>query len=999
VCRYPRDLSALTATCQRRLSWLAVPWCLLFLSLARPAATQSRFDVWTTENGLPQNSINDIVQTRDGFLWLATYGGLVRFDGLRFVLFDRSIDGIESQRIRRLLEDRAGTLWAASEEGMLIRYRDGRFTSFSSEHGLPAANPVRFDESADGALWITSRTRVTRFDGGRAVSFASADFPAFARMTLSPYVQDVWWSQDESGLHVFLDGQEKRYLIDADVLRTGVTGVNRDRAGNVWVRTKGAGVVKIGGGRPERYTTRQGLPADDVQGHFEQDRHGRLWLGSLDGRIVRISNGTRELVSEAGLLTLFEDREGSVWLGTSAGLLRVRDFSVTARTQRDGLSSNLVYSILQARNGAVWIGTWGGGLNRYEKDRFSTSTAAHGLGSDYITSIHEDRSGRLWVGTTVGVRYLANDRFEPYEGGGLLGGQVWAIHEDRAGRLWFGTDTGLVRLADGRLTHWTARDGLSHDRISSLFEDRSGALWIGAFEGLTRLAGDTFTTYGRTEGFVGTHVRAIHEDRDGVLWVGTYDSGLYRLAGERLTRYTRRQGLHDNGIFQILEDDQGYLWTGSNRGIARLSRQELNDVADGRRRSVTPIVIGTQDGLLSLEANGGRQPAGWKTPDGRLWFPTMGGVAIVDPSAVLVNTHPPAALIEELQVEGRPADFTTAVRVPAGGSTFAIRYTAPSFIRPEDIRFRYRLDGLDDDWIEAGDTRTVTYHLIPPGEYVFRVIAANRHGIWNTTSASVRIVVLPPFWRTWWFAALVVGAVLAIALTGHGIRVRQLRREHARQTAFSRQLIDSQELERRRIANEMHDSLGQELAIIRQRARTASEQPADRDAVGKELEEIAGVAERIDAEVQAIAHGLRPYQLDTIGLSKTLDRMAHRVASAGRITCVTDIARIDDALPAGSQIHIYRIVQESLNNVVKHSKATQVQVTVARERNSLKVRVEDNGIGFRSPDRDGASAVDHGFGVTGMRERALMLGGMMEIQTSPGGGTTVSVAVPLESDQ
>ena len=998
MCRGPRDLSALTATRQRRLSCLAAPWCLLFLSLASPAATQSRFDVWTTENGLPQNSINDIVQTRDGFLWLATYGGLVRFDGLRFVVFDRSADGIESQRIRRLLEDRAGTLWAASEEGMLIRYRDGRFTSFSGEHGLPAANPVRFDESADGSLWITSLTSVTRFDGERAVTFTAADFPALAARTGPPSL-DVWWNHDQKGLHVLIDGQVKTFVIDAGLLGGGVTGVNRDRAGNLWIRTSGAGVVRIGDGRTERYTTREGLPADSPQEGFFADRHGRVWLSSQDGRIHRISNGTRELMGESGLLTLFEDREGSIWLGTWAGLFRVRDFSVTHRTRRDGLSTNNVYSILQSRSGAIWIGTWGGGLNRYESDRFSTYTAAHGLGSNHITSIHEDRSGRLWVGTTVGVRYLANDRFEPYEGGGLLGGQVWAIHEDRAGRLWFGTETGLVRLADGRFTHWTTRDGLSHDRISSLFEDRSGALWIGGFEGLTRLAGDRFTRYAKAEGFVGMHVRAIHEDRDGVLWVGTYDSGLYRLAGDRLTRYTRRQGLHDNGIFQILEDDRGYLWTGSNRGISRLSRQELNDVAEGRRRSVAPIVLGTQDGLLSLEANGGRQPAGWKTPDGRLWFPTMGGVAVVDPSAVLVNTRPPAALIEDLQIAGRPTDFTTAVRVPASESTFAIRYTAPSFIRPEGIRFRYRLEGLDDDWVEAGDTRTVTYHLISPGEYVFRVIAANRDGIWNTAGASVRIVVLPPFWRTWWFTALSGGAVLAIALTGHGIRVRQLRREHTRQTAFSRQLIESQELERRRIANEMHDSLGQELAIIRQRARTVSERSPETPAIGKELEEIAGVAERIDAEVKVIAHGLRPYQLDTIGLTKTLDRMAHRVASAGRLACVTDIATIDDALPAGSQIHVYRIVQESLNNVVKHSNATQVQVTLAREPGWLRIRVEDNGIGFRSAVGDGASAVNRGFGVTGMRERALMLGGTMEIESSPGGGTIVSVAVPLESDQ
>jgi signal transduction histidine kinase/ligand-binding sensor domain-containing protein len=974
----------------------AVTWCLLFLSC--PAAAQSRFDIWTTENGLPQNSINDIAQTRDGFLWLATYGGLVRFDGTRFVVFDRSIDGIASQRIRRLREDRTGTLWAASEEGMLIRYRDGRFTSFASEHGLPAVNPVRLEESADGHLWITSPSSVTRFDGERAVSYAAADFPPLAAGTRSPIQRDVWWSYDQSGLHVLIEGEVKTYAIDTSLLGAGVTGVNRDRLGNLWICTKGAGAVKIGDGRTERYTTREGLPTDDPLGVFHADRHGQVWLGSFDQRIYRISNGTRELVSESGLLTLFDDREGSVWLGTNAGLLRVQDFSVTLLTQRNGLSLNWAYSILQSRSGAIWIGTWGGGLNRYEHGRFSIYSVAQGLASNLITSIHEDRSGRLWVGTAGGVEYLENNRFVRYGGAELLGGPVGAIHQDHRGSLWFGTETGLVRFADGQFTRFTSRDGLSHDRIVTLFEDRSGALWIGAFQGLTRFANDRFTRYGEREGLVGTHVRAIYEDRDGVLWIGTYDSGLYRLAGEQLTRYTRREGLHDNGVFQILEDEQEYLWTGSNRGISRLSRQELNDVAEGRRRSVTAITLGTKDGLLSVEVNGGRQPAGWKTPDGRLWFPTMGGVAVIDPSSVLINTHPPAALIEEFHVSGQPTDLTAVVTVPANAPTFAIRYTAPSFIKPEEIRFRYRLDGLDDKWIEAGNTRTATYHWIPPGEYVFRVIAANHHGIWNTTGQSIRIVVLPPFWRTWWFLALSAAAALGVALTGHEIRVRLLRREHARQTAFSRQLIESQEHERRHIANEMHDSLGQELAIIRQRARAGRERWADNHAVGRELEEIAGVAERIDADVKEIAHGLRPYQLDTIGLSKTLDRMAHRVASVCGMACTTDIATIDDALPAGEHIHVYRIVQESLNNVVKHSKATQVQVTLTRDRDSLNIRIEDNGIGFRPHGIDKASTAEHGFGLTGISERARMIGGVVEIHSRPGRGTTVSIAVPLERD-
>ena len=982
---------------RRRRSVLAATSCLLVLSIRTPAAAQSRFDAWTTENGLPQNSINDILQTRDGFLWLATFGGLVRFDGTRFVVFDHSTDGIASQRIGKLCEDRAGTLWASGEDGVLIRYRDGRFTSFATEHGLPAVPVARLEASADGGLWITSSAGVTRFDGERAVNYTAADFPFGVSPRPDRAFIDPWWSLDRSGVHVLVAGEVKTYAIDAKSFGAGVAGVNRDRAGNVWVLTKGAGVVQISEGRsPSRYTVRDGLPSDSPSGWFSADRRGRIWIAEPDARVYRIADGRRELVGESGLLSVFEDREGSVWLGTNLGLLRVRDFSVKLYTQRDGLSQNWVYSILRSSSGAIWIGTWGGGLNRYEHDRFSTYTVAHGLASDLITSLYEDRSGRLWVGTLEGLAYLKGHRFERYTGAGLLDGPVWAILEDRRGALWFGTERGLVRLSDGRFTRFTTGQGLSHDRITTLFEDRSGAIWIGAFRGLTRFADDRFTQYGERDGFVGTHVRAIHEDPDGVLWIGTYDSGLFRLAGERLTRFTRREGLHDNGIFQILEDERGYLWTGSNRGISRLSRQELNELAEGRRRSVTAIALGSRDGLLSVEANGGRQPSGWKTPDGRLWFPTMGGVAVVDPSAIVINPHPPAALIEELQVSGQPVAVAPAVTLPASASTFAIRYTAPSFIKPEEVRFRYRLDGLDDEWIEAGDGRTATYHRIPPGNYVFRVVAANHHGVWNTTGASVRVVVLPPFWRTRWFAVLALAVTLVLALTGPAVRIRQLRMEHARQSAFSRRLIESQEQERHRIANEMHDSLGQELAIVRQRARAGREGSVDASVLRQELEEIAHAAERMHADVKDIAQDLRPYQLDTIGLSKTIERMAHRVASASRMRCVTDIAAIDDALAPADQIHVFRIVQESLNNVVRHSRAAAVRVTVGRERRSLTITVEDDGVGFRSAAVERASRVAEGFGLTGVRQRARMLDGVVDIRSSPGCGTTVSVKVPLE---
>jgi signal transduction histidine kinase/ligand-binding sensor domain-containing protein len=969
-------------------------WWVVWLTLAfvPPLAAQSRFDSWTTENGLPQNSVNDIVQTRDGYLWLATFGGLVRFDGSRFVVFDRSTDGIGSQRIRRLREDRTGTLWASTEEGLLIRYRSGRFTTFGEERGLPAKNTMRIEEDDKGALWIRYVDSIVRFDGERAVAFVPTDFPH--GLAIAPFPGDVWWSHDSMGLHILIDGQVTTYPVD-DSLLAGAN-VNVDRSGNIWIRTSADDVLKLRDGRIDRYSARDGMPTRQRAGLFYGDRNGTIWFTGSTGGTYRIRNGASEWMFDVSLLTMFVDREGSTWLGTNGdGLRRVRDFSFRTYTQEDGLVSYATYSVLSDRRGTLWVGS--GALHRYEHGRFAEYGVAEGLPSRAITAIYEDPSGRLWVATDRGVGFFSHGRFVRFgDAAGPLSAPVFAIQEDRDGALWFATSSGLVRVADGGTTRYTVQDGLTHDRITALYEDRSGALWIGTFRGVTRFAHGRFVRYEERDGLIGSWVRAFHEDADGVLWIGTYDGGLYRLAGDRLTRYTRREGLHDNGVFQILEDDDGYFWMGSNRGIRRVSKRELNDVAEGRRQTITPIVFGTKDGLVSIEANGGCQPPGWKTPDGRLWFPTMGGVAVVDPARVRINTTAPTALIEELQVAGQSADAAEAVTVPADATSFTIRYTAPSFIKPEDIRFRYRLAGLDDQWIDAGNAKTVTYHRTPPGTYDFTVIAANHHGVWSTSGAHMQVVVLPPFWRTRWFAALSLGAMFGLIAIAHAARVRRVHREHARHAAFSRQLIESQEGERRRLANELHDSLGQHLAIIRQRARTGRERCAADDPVGRELDIIVSVARRIDADVKDIARGLRPHQLDTLGLTKTLEQMAKEFARTCSLECVTDVAAGDHAVPPDAEIHVYRIVQECLNNVVKHANATRAEVVVTRTHRGLKISVTDNGIGFHQETVEALTSNGHRFGLMGIRERARILNGKVDIRSAPGQGTAVLVTIALE---
>jgi ligand-binding sensor domain-containing protein/signal transduction histidine kinase len=967
-------------------------------ALASTAAAQPQFDSWTTENGLPQNSVNDILQTRDGYLWLATFGGLVRFDGVRFVVFGRSVEGVRSERVRALYEDRRGTLWAATEDGMLIRYRNGRFVTYGREDGLPHVEAIRIEEDDAGDLWITWVGTITRFNGEHFQNFGPDHFADQVTVPRRDRYMEAWWSHDAAGLHALVAGRVRTYAIDSELSGAGVSRVVPDRCGNLWITTTSAGLIKAAPDRIERYTPRQGLLVSQRDGLFLADCKGNAWFQDARLNVYRVRNGTPERINLPPVLVIYEDRDGSLWLGTSAaGLRRLRDTAVTTMNERDGLSLARVYSILEDRAGVVWIGTLDAGLNRYRDKRVTAYSLVEGLPSVTITCIYEDRSGRLWVGTDRGLAYFAHGRFRRFEDdAGLLQGSVSAIQEDRSGTFWFATDAGLVRLSGGRWTSFTTKDGLTHDRTSALLEDRSGALWIGTFQGLTRLKDGVLTGYREREGFIGNTVRAFHEDSEGTLWVGTYDGGLYRLARNRLTRYTRNEGLHDNGVFQILEDDEGNLWTGSNRGISRVSRRELNELAEGRRRSVSPVVFGARDGLSSVEVNGGRQPAGIKARDGRLWFPTMGGVAVIDPRVVRMSAKPPSVIIEEIRLAGTPVDFVPQLRIPPGATTFEIRYTVPSFVKPEQVRFRHRLVGLDSEWIEAGDRRSAAFFHIPPGRYRFEVLAASPDGEWGASGAPLDILVLAPFWRTSWFIALVLAGGGTIAFNGHHVRTRRLRKLHELQQRFSRQLIDSQESERQRISKEVHDSLGQELGIIRKLARAPEERSGDPAGTRGALAVIGVVAERIDRQMKEIAYGLRPHQLDTIGLSKAIEGMARRVGQACDVEFTIEIEPIDDLFARNSHIHVFRIVQEAVTNLVRHAKAGRAKVVMATHAVWVEIRVEDNGTGF-SPERfDATGSAMQGFGLASMRERARILGGRVEILSSLGTGTAVVVTLPIE---
>ncbi len=986
------------SACRAVLPW----WVFAVLWFVSPASAQYQFDAWTADNGLPQNSIRGIRQTPDGYLWLATLDGLVRFDGVRFTVFNKSNSpGINSNRFESLYEGRNGDLWLRTENSGVTRYRQGHFTTYTTRHGLThnLVRGIAGDEA--GNMWVLSGDSIAQWQeaAGRFIDVTPKGLKIYGAFRWEG--QGGFWGCDQAGIHIFVKGRVVTYRLPPWLSGCRITSAEQDWDGAIWLETFDGRLAGIRNGKVQ--DERAEISRNEMRIAY-RDRGGNSWKMGLARQLIRTMNyrpsGRQEKIS---VYSLCEDREGNLWLGTDGqGLYRVRRQPISVYSKQHGLADRNVYPIYQDRAGAIWIGAWPSGLSRFKDGKFTNYTPTDGLPSN-LTALVEDREGHLWVAGDGGLRIFQGGRFRQPKGPVLPEHtETHAIHQDREGTFWFGTTHGLVRYKDGLSRLYTAKDGLAGDDVRAIVDGSAGNLWIGGYGGLTRIANGQFTGFTERDGLPSNTVRSIYEDSGGVLWIGTYDGGLGRFKDGKFTRYTMRQGLYNNGVFQILEDARGNLWMSCNRGIYRVSKRELNEFAAGTRRTVTSIAYGKGDGMLNVECNGGTWPAGVKAHDGKLWFATQDGVAVIDPETVAGNPQPPPVMIESFLVDHEPVPFDRPLKIAPGKENFEIGYTALSFINSEHIQFKYRLEGLDPDWTDAGPRRTAYYSHIPPGGYVFRVIAANSDGVWSAEGQSLRIAVLPPLYRTWWFVTLVCMGVTALVSLVWRRRVAQLTRVQAAQHAFARQLIVSQESERKRIAAELHDSLGQRLVVIKNLAlmflrASTSTSGGNADAL-KQIEEISAEASHAIGEVKEISYNLRPYQLDRIGLTKALEALARTAATSSPISFTADIDDIDGFFPQESDINFYRIVQESVNNIVKHSQASRAGVSIQRDPERLRLVIHDNGKGFTP----GAASLDPdphrgGFGLIGISERVQLLGGGIAIQSAPGQGTTMTIEIDSRS--
>jgi ligand-binding sensor domain-containing protein len=773
---------------------------LLLLPAAAPAATSrsvSRepqwrcMEVWRQPQGLPQNTVYALVQARDGYIWIGTKAGVSRFDGVRFTTFDDTRPNqIKENEVWALLEDAEGGLWMATYGGGAARLKDGRFTLLRAADGLASDYVASLGLDKSGAVWIGSDGGVNVYKDGRVVAQYTVK-DGLAQKGIRSFFEDDDGSMWVGGL---LGGINR--IEGGKVLPVSIPGIDptsevrcfvRDRAGTLWIATTDGLIEWPRGGAARRLTTADGLSSNRLYTVY-QDAQRHLWIGSDKGLDRRDGTGFapvilgNEVARVDEIQAVVMDREGSLWAGSQReGLARIKQGLFTSYTAADGLADNYTATVFEDSRKRVWIGT-ARGLNMIEDGSLRTLLIPGA--ANRINSLAEDPEGRVWVGTSDAIYRVQLDcatceaTFVPLKRDTPV--FVRVLHFDPDGALWVGTNLdGLSRYVDGQWTTYTTANGLSGNAVRGLVRDKEGSLWIGVRGGgLNRFKDGAFTVYREKDGLANDNVQSLFMDGAGTLWISTRQ-GVTALRQGRFTSYRVADGLFTNYVYAFAEDEIGNLWMSCAKGIFRVPQQELTDVASGKRKTITSVAYGLEHGLASTVAIISQYPSGITTRDGKIWFATFKGATVIDPKRIVENPLPPPVHIEEVVANGAPLALHEPSRVPPGRGDITFRFTGLSYLAPDKMTFRYKLEGYDPDWIDSGTRRMAYYTNIPPGSYRFRVAASNNDGVWNEEGASFPIALAPHFYQTYAFYGLCVLAAAMLGATTQRLRVRLLKAREA----------------------------------------------------------------------------------------------------------------------------------------------------------------------------------------------------------------------------
>lgn len=1026
-------------------------------------------DVWTGENGLRSSSVTAVAQTPDGYLWVGTYNGLARFDGVRFVTSDpANTPALQRARVRRLSVDANGVLWINTYDGSLTTFRGDHFQLEWKGDGSSDAtttmissrsNTITFllhtggllrrrsteaqwqtfrppglssgticAEDGEGAIWGRGRDqRLWRFFNdafelmptnsglqGRLIQCLTTD--PKGRLWVGTDKEVARWNgsrfetmtptNGESSLNVSWvqiaqDGdawiianervrraRDRQWIFEAEPCRGLFSGfqdrlgMQEDRNGGVWVYHYGKGLFHI---RPDGQTRQLALeenfPGERVDCFYE-DREGNLWSGVDRGGLVRLR--------QKRFISLIPD-DDSFQSGSKISALEANDEGTLAATRDSGHGvAKAAVSVAEDLDGAIWIGTYGGGLHRLQGGDWQSFSLPGGTRRGFVFSVCPDAERRLWVSAGDEDLFLrAREQFQPL---------TPAVHGVKAllaghdGRVWIGNKSGLWCWAQGQLRQFRAE--VRRTDVRALAEGPAGIIWAGAGDGtLYRIATNHVDSFQASDAPSAQPIWSLCADGEGSVWVGTFRGGLLRFRDGHFDRFTARDGLPDDVICQVLDDEGGRLWIGSQQGIFWVAKSELDAFTHDKTRAINCTAYGRYDGLPSLECSGSYQPAACRTRDGHLLFCTLKGVVSVNPKELAPNRLPPPVVIEEVLVDGQiQSDHSAFLTVPSGKRQIEFRYTGLSFVSPDRVRFRYQLLGLDKSMIDGGTRRSAQYSFLRPGNYTFQVTACNNDGVWNPQSAATSLKVLPHFYETWWFWPSV--ALMAAASVAVGVRQIVVRRLHRKLEELERQR--AVERDRARIAKDIHDDLGAGLTQITLLSELARrESPAQAEA---HLEHISDSARKLTRAIDEIVWAVDP-QHDTLnGLMDYISAFTEDFLRTAGIRCRMDMpaALPPLHLPAELRYNLFLALKETLNNVVKHARATEVRLSLRLDTNSFTLAVEDNGQGL--PATRGIGNGDRlvaGHGLPNLEKRLAAIGGQCMVHSVPAQGTRIELVVRI----
>ncbi|MEM8483912.1 MAG: two-component regulator propeller domain-containing protein [Bacteroidota bacterium] len=753
--------------------------------------TQFVHNVWGTEEGLPQGSVNAIAQTDDGYLWFGTQEGLVRFDGEEMHVYDkRSVAEFESNDIRILHVDRQGTLWIGTRDAGLMRYKGGRFAVPVRQDSLRDA---RISAIAEGQnedhLWIgTSGSGLKKLARGKISSVPGVETGHITALYETPDGV-LWIGTHDAGLIRYAHGETQTFTVEEGLPDNNITALSSSRHGGIWIGTKG-GLVHYHAGSFFTITVEHGLSADNITSLFE-DKIGSLWIGTnqegvdrlvldlpamesqIDAQAITTKPelvlamhasfhdhmqidifATQHGLSYHTVKSLFQDEEGNMWLGTDGGGVNMlREGKFTTYTSHEGVADDFILAIHEADDGSMWFSTEKG-VSRLKDGNITSLTAADGLGADYVISVESTPDGSLWFGTFGGgLSQLKNGVLKTYTTeDGLPNNAIFGLYTAKNGDLWIATGRGAAVYDGNTFVPYTKAEGLSSDYVTVMLERANGDMWIATYDnGINRVVDGRIEPLKTKDGLSHNEVLSLHEDEDGVMWIGTYGGGLNRVDGESVTVYSTKEGLFNDNIQEILEDDNGNLWMSCNLGLFRVNKAELKAFAEGKADRITSHAYDTSDGLKTREFNGGVQPAGWKSQDGQLWFPSSKGVAMIDPDHILQNPFPPRMIMEQVLIDGEEASLAGNLELSPGKNKVEFHYVGLSYISPENVHYQYKLEGVDEDWVDAGSRRAAYYTNLEPGPYTFYVKAFNNDGLESKAAITYGFYLRPFFYQTIWF--------------------------------------------------------------------------------------------------------------------------------------------------------------------------------------------------------------------------------------------------------